>query len=254
MPDPEARAAAVTDLQSILLSTAGIEEFVDGVARAAAHHVGPATSATITLRRDGRPRLIGASDGLAAQCDEVEYATDQGPCLEAIDTGALVHVPDVAVETRWPGWCAVTSAHGFASGAALPRTVRPGVATALNLYATSPHAWTVEALAVAEMYADEVARTLALCLRIADQAELNADLRAALVSRAVIDQAIGVIMAENRCSAGEAMTILRSASRHRKVKLRDVARVVVETVTGSPAREEDTFVERTRVAGLGGGA
>jgi AmiR/NasT family two-component response regulator len=99
-------------------------------------------------------------------------------------------------------------------------------------------------MAVADLYADQVARALALCLRNADQAELNADLRAALVSRAVIDQAIGVVMAENRCGAQEAMTILRSAARHRKVKLREVAAGIVEGVSGRPVMDADTFVQR----------
>ena len=140
-------------------------------------------------------------------------------------------MPDLAQETRWPSWRAAAHAQGFGSAAALPRTVRPGVAIAVNLYAPAPHAWSHSAMAVADLYADQVARALVLCLRNADQAELNADLRAALVSRAVIDQAIGVIMAENRCGPDDAMTILRTASRHRKLKVRDVAASVVE---GSP--------------------
>ncbi|MET0789551.1 MAG: GAF and ANTAR domain-containing protein [Cellulomonas sp.] len=243
MNDTE-RIAAITELQTLLLDTAGVEEFVEGVARAAARHVGAATSATITLRRDGRPTLVAASDARASLCDEVEYAADDGPCLTSIDIGQVVHVPDIAVETRWPAWRAAVRDTGFASAAALPREVRPGVHIALNLYAVGAHAWDEAAMAVADIYADEIARTVALCLRSTDQVEMNADLRAALVSRAVIDQAIGVVMAENRCTAEEALAILRSASRHRKVKLREVASVIVEAVTGSPPRERDTFRQR----------
>jgi len=239
-----ARIHAITELQTLLLGTAGVEEFVEGVARAAARNVGTATSATITLRRDGRPTLVAASDPPAALCDEVEYTADDGPCLTSIDVGHLVHVPDIELDTRWPQWRAAARANGYASAAALPRNVRPGVHIALNLYATEAHAWDDAAIAVADMYADEIARTVALCLRSTDQVEMNADLRAALVSRAVIDQAIGVVMAENRCTSDEAMTILRSASRHRKVKLREVAAVIVEAVTGSPPREHDTFRQR----------
>ena len=44
------------------------------------------------------------------------------------------------------------------------------------------------------------------------------------------------------------MSILRSAARHRKIKLRDVAATVVEGVAGSPPATSDTFVERARVA------
>ena len=239
-----ARATAITELQTVLLGTAGVEEFVEGVARAAARHVGPATSATITLRRDGRPTLAAASDPRAAVCDEVEYAADSGPCLSSIELGELVYVPDIHQEARWPQWSAAARDSGYRSAAALPREVRPGVQIALNLYATDVDAWDAAALALADMYADEIARTVTLCLRSADQVEMNADLRAALVSRAVIDQAIGVIMAENRCSPEDAMAILRSASRHRKVKLREVAAVIVEAVTGSPARGVDTFRQR----------
>ena len=238
------RAAALFELQTVLLETAGVEEFLDGVAVAAARHVGPATSATITLRRDGRPTLVAASDPLAAECDEVEYAVEDGPCLSSIDLGQVVHVPDIAVETRWPAWRAAARGNGYASAAALPRSVRPGTHIALNLYAVEPYSWNEAAIQVAAMYADEIARAVALSLRTADQVEMNADLRAALSSRAVIDQALGVVMAENRCSLDEAMAILRSASQNRKVKLREVAAVVVEAVTGSPALTVDTFRQR----------
>ena len=116
---------------------------------------------------------------------------------------------------------------------------------ALNLYAADAHAWDDAAIAVADMYADEIARTVALCLRSTDQVELNADLRAALVSRAVIDQAIGVVMAENRCTAQDALAILRSASQHRKVKLREVARPHRRGRHRQPAaRPRDTFRQR----------
>ena len=239
-----ARAAAIAELQSLLLETAGVEDFVEGVARAATRHVAPATCATITLRREGRPTLMAASDPRAAACDEVEYAADDGPCLASIDVGHTVRVPDISHEARWPAWRAAALGSGFASAAAFPRVVRPGVQIALNLYAAEVRAWDEGAIAVADMYADEIARSVALCLRSTDQVEMNSDLRAALVSRAVIDQAIGVIMAENRCSADDAIEVLRSAARHRKVKLREAAGVVIESVTGSPPRDRDTFRER----------
>lgn len=243
--DEAVRSAAMSALQDLLLATPSVEEFLDGVAQAAAHHVGPATSATITLQRDGRPTLVAASDPRAAECDHVEYAADDGPCLSSIDLGRVVHVPNLDHELRWPEWRAVTRASGYGSAAAVPREVRPGVQIALNLYADHADAWDEAAIDVAQMYADEIARAVTLCLRSADQAELNADLRASLVSRAVIDQAIGVVMAENRCDPEQAMEILRSASRHRKSKLRDVAATIVETVSGSAPRTADTFRERS---------
>ncbi len=235
---------AITELHDLLLDTAGVAELVEAVAAAAARHLGPATAATVTLRRDGRPTLVAASDPRAGACDEVEYATDEGPCLTAIDREQIISVPDLGRDERWPAWREAARHAGFASAAALPRTVRPGVRLALNLYAQVTHAWDEAAMRVAELYADELARTVALFLRSADQAELNADLRAALASRAVIDQAIGVLMAQNRCTPQEAMAMLRSASQHRKVKVRDVASRVVEGVAGRAPEEADTFRQR----------
>jgi len=103
----------------------------------------------------------------------------------------------------------------------------------LNLYSEDPDPWDTDKLGRSSMFAQQVSRVMALCIRIAEQTVINADLTAAMASRSTIDQAIGVIMAQNRCSAAEAFAILRRASSHRNVKLRDVALAVVQGITGA---------------------
>jgi AmiR/NasT family two-component response regulator len=79
-------------------------------------------------------------------------------------------------------------------------------------------------------------------LRIADQAKLNADLQNTLASRSVIDQAIGILMAQQRCPAAEAFALLSRASQNRNVKLHDLAVEIVATVGGQdPAPADGTF-------------
>lgn len=73
---------------------------------------------------------------------------------------------------------------------------------------------------------------MGIAARMAQQVVLSEQLRASLASRSVIDQAVGVLMAEQRCTAGEAFAILRSASQNRNLKLRQVAEDVVRAVTG----------------------
>ena len=63
---------------------------------------------------------------------------------------------------------------------------------------------------------------------------LTNQLRAALASRSVIDQAIGIIVAQERCPAAQAFAILRTASQKRNVKLREIARDIVTSVSGAP--------------------
>ncbi len=53
------------------------------------------------------------------------------------------------------------------------------------------------------------------------------------MSRAVIDQAKGVLMAVHRCTADEAFRMLVERSQHENVKLRDVARTLLQTATRS---------------------
>ena len=56
----------------------------------------------------------------------------------------------------------------------------------------------------------------------------------ALSSRTVIDQAIGILMGEQRCDAGTAFELLRTHSQNNNRKLRDVAIDLVTRVSGRP--------------------
>jgi AmiR/NasT family two-component response regulator len=60
-------------------------------------------------------------------------------------------------------------------------------------------------------------------------------------SRRVIDQAIGIVMAQNRCTADEAFGVLKRASQHRNTKLRQVAADVVTSVSGEPPTSDADF-------------
>ena len=64
-------------------------------------------------------------------------------------------------------------------------------------------------------------------MRIAEEHTENANLRIALNSRSIIDQAIGILIAQQQCTVEDAFALLRQASQGRNVKLRDVAAQVV---------------------------
>jgi hypothetical protein len=77
----------------------------------------------------------------------------------------------------------------------------------------------------------------------ADQAQLSEDLQQALISRAVIDRAIGITMAQQCCDAATAFNILRRASQNRNIKLRELVAEIVTMVGGKPP-EPGTFQPR----------
>lgn len=151
---------------------------------------------------------------------------------------------EIGASTRWLNWRTAALHEGFLSVVAVSADAGLSASIALTLYSEVKDPWTPELMGKAEMFAQQIARVMALCLTVAelshqivDQEVDNTDLQAAMASRSTIDQAIGVIMAQNRCTAQDAFAILRSASNHRNVKMRDLASEMLRTVSGSPSTE-----------------
>jgi GAF domain-containing protein len=226
-------AASITELQGLLLATPGIEEFLQELAVLSARTVANGLSCGITLQPDGRPLTVAASDSRAAQVDEAQYGLDQGPCLQALRTGQQVLIEDMAGEARWGGFAARAAANGIRSCLSMPLAAE-GIRGALNLYSPEPRTFGAAETRRAETFAASAAGALALAARQASYAALTDQLRAALASRSVIDQAIGIIMAQERCPAAQAFAILRAASHNRNVKLREIARGIVTSISGAP--------------------
>jgi GAF domain-containing protein len=236
IPDEYGRAdvtASVTELQKLLLATSSVQDFLSEVAVLAARAVADGLSCGITLQQDGRPLTVATSDLRAAQVDEVQYELDTGPCLHAMRTGQRVSVDDTAGQERWGGFSMRAAANGIRSSLSMPLSA-DGIAGALNLYAPVPRAFGPPEVRRAETFAASASGALVIASRQASAAELTAQLRAALASRSVIDQALGIIIAQERCSSTRAFGILRSASQNRNVKLRDIALEIVIGVAGEP--------------------
>jgi hypothetical protein len=141
----------------------------------------------------------------------------------------------VRTDNRWPDYCAAIAGHGYYSMMGVPMVLTDEGGAALNFYAREPDTFGPQTVRTAESYAAQAARALQLALRIASHAETSAQLKTAMESRTTIDLAVGMIMAQNRCSQDEAVNILRSASSHRNIKLRDVAAGLIASISKTPA-------------------
>jgi GAF domain-containing protein len=232
---------ALSELVGVLLSTSSVNEVLDQLAKLAASLVSPPAPVGVTLRREHGPFTVATTDTLAALVDEVQYGKDEGPCLETLRTGAVTTVEDLAVETRWPQYRPHALAHGVRSSLSLPLQVDGTTVAALNLYGLAPRTFGADILTRALALADQGTTALSLAIRQAQQAELSEQLRDALASRTVIDQAMGILMGQQRCPASEAFALLRAASQHRNRKLRDVAADIVTAVSGAPPEPPPPF-------------
>jgi len=233
--------ASLVQIYDLLIAGAGFEEFLGDLATLARDHIDGDLSVGVTVLRDGRYVTAASSDGRALELDEVQYDAGYGPCLHSLETCSEVYVPDFELESRWPDYTRRVKASGLKASLSVPVTVDERAAGALNVYRFDAAEIGEAQRADAQRLAAEAGRAMVLAVRQARQLQVNADLQSAMASRRVIDQAIGVIMAQNRCRADEAFAVLRQASQHRNTKLRQVAADVVTSVSGQPPSGDADF-------------
>jgi GAF domain-containing protein len=243
--EPAAQPTEPAQLLAMLVDSPNLDAFLDQAVRLAADVVTPSAACGITVRRDGHAFTVAVSDPLAAQVDEIQYGADEGPCLDTLRTGQVFQVDDLALDDRWDSYPPHAIAHGVVSSLSLPMRVDGQVVAVLNFYSGQPGAFEASARQHAETFAAQGAAALTLALRQAQQAQVQEQLGEAMASRSVIDQAIGILMAQQRCNAQTAFTVLRTASQHRNRKLRDIAADIILKVTGEPPRPPTAFKTKT---------
>jgi GAF domain-containing protein len=233
-------AASIMEMQALLLGTETIQGFLAEMADLAVSTVGEGLTAGerlscgITLQPNGHPLTVASTDALAARVDEVQYGLDQGPCLHAMRTGTPVRIQELASDQRWAAYAAAALRHGVRSSLSLPLGTGSGTAGAFNLYSRVAGSFGDAATRRAERFAHNASGALAIAVRLAEHAALTDQLRASLASRAVIDQATGVLMGQRRITAAAAVAILRTTSQNRNIKLQALAAAIVEGAGGQP--------------------
>ncbi|MEU8663228.1 GAF and ANTAR domain-containing protein [Actinoplanes philippinensis] len=218
----------IRELGRIDLGETCLDGVMARVAALAKETVPGAYEVSVTLIRDGGPRTVAHTGEPAERVDRWQYANHHGPCLDAAADRKTVLVDDVAAERRWPGWSQHAGSVGVCSALSVGLPIRDHVIGAVNVYATSSRAFDDDAVRLAETFAEYAAVALANADLYHSAAALARQMEAAMESRAVIEQAKGIIMSQRRCGPDEAFTILSRASQSANRKLRDVAAAVVE--------------------------
>jgi hypothetical protein len=235
-----APVSIVDRVQNLILESADFEEFLNELARFSAHQVaggGDDALCGITLLRDRKAATIGWSSDDAREVDEIQYRLSQGPCLTAAQEEREVYVPDLFEEDRWgPDYASAVASHGLRSVLSVPFQLQGEAQAALNLYSDAPHKFDGEIADRVRFYTRQISQALRLAVRFSLHTDSATNLRATLESRTVIDTAVGIVMAQNRCNQETAVRILTEASSNGNVKLREIATTLVETVGGSTTR------------------
>jgi GAF domain-containing protein len=192
----------------------------------------PGSDATsITLIRGEKPYTAAHDGQIALDADELQYERDYGPCVDVGRSGEIFLISDMASEQRWPDYARHAAARGVGSSLSLPLPFQAATIGALNNYSTRAHAFSDDDVAVGEEVASWVAFVVANASAAATAAEEAVNMRAAMVTRGMIEQAKGILMERHKITADQAFTILTRASQHTGTKLREVASELVRTGT-----------------------
>jgi GAF domain-containing protein len=234
-PEPLDPTASFAELGRIKLSETTLDEILSRVAELAKRSLPGASEVSVTLVRGDNAHTAGFTGELALILDEWQYEQGHGPCLAASAAAETLSVPDTADETRWPDWAARAVEAGAGSSLSIGLPVQEDVTGALNIYSVDTKAFDDDAITLAQTFAGYAAAALTNAHLYDTTATLAQHLQAAMKSRAVIEQAKGILMGRRRCTAGEAFALLSKLSQDSNRKLRDVAEALVTETHRSPS-------------------
>lgn len=226
---------SASDAHDLLLDSEDITAFLHEFTALLAERLsedGGLTWCAVSLLRARKAGTAASSSPQAEALDELQNSFTDGPCMTAIREHTVIRVGDVREDSRWPDYHIAAAKQGVRSVLGLPFELEDDAWAGVNIYSAKPHDFGPEKIDAVQYQVDQASSALRLAVRLARHREAEKDLRAAMESRTVIDLAVGIIMGQNRCSQDDAFSVLKAASNHRNIKLRDLATDLVAT-TGS---------------------
>jgi GAF domain-containing protein len=185
----------------------------------------------VSLLVEDRPTTMVSTGRLALDLDETQYERGHGPCLHAARTHELTLVADTRTDSRWPDYLPRAAESGCLSSLSVPLVVdeEHQVGGALNIYARQPDAFDEDSRSIAGRFAPYAAVAAGNLYAYQSARDMADNLQRALESRAVIDQAKGVLIERYKLSADQAFQLMARASMNTNRKVRDVADHLVNT-------------------------
>jgi ANTAR domain-containing protein len=214
-------------LSSVVVAGRPLGAVLHRVAELAVKTMPNVEDASVTLIERDRPTTVAFYGRLAVALDERQYESGFGPCIDAAAGEQTIHIDTADEAGAYPEFASQARREGVRYTLAIGLATVQRTKAALNLYA-SEGPFDQAARDAGASFAGYAAVTLFNAAVYAGAQEEVAQLKEAMASRAVIEQAKGMIMRERHCSADEAFTLLVKMSSRSNRKLRDLAQEIVE--------------------------
>lgn len=178
----------------------------------------------VLLAEDGDLTVATTNSEVGETAEHLEVELGEGPCIEALRSGAVVIVPDLrASRDRYPKFVPRALEAGVGSIHGLPLSGRGEMVGVLNIVHTEPLDLPAADVATTQMLAD-VAVSYILSVRLHEESSrLASQLQRALDTRVVIEQAKGVLAERHGEPMVDAFERLRRHARSNNRSVRDVA-------------------------------
>jgi GAF domain-containing protein len=227
---PRDPRATFAELSKIMLGEQPLSATLERVAELAKKTISGAADVSVTLLQDGEVASAAFTGPLAAQLDERQYESGFGPCMDAATSGTTVTIDDTAHSARYPDFARAAARKGVRHTMSIGLPVQRQTIGALNVYGTDDTPFDEAKQELATAFASYAAVAVANAGVYATTATLAANLQRALDSRAVIDQAKGILMGRHGLAADAAFDLLSKESQLANRKLRDIAQDLVDEV------------------------
>jgi GAF domain-containing protein len=234
---PDAYLGTLDEVAQLLVEEQSLDGLLDHILQLTGRSITTCAAVSVTVVDDDGYRTAASTDARADAVDAVQYRLAERPCIDALETGREHHLLRLDREERWPGFVEQARDHGFDGVLSVPLTTAGGTVGALNLFVEQPSQLSDEDVELAQRIAAPAATTLANANAYRRVARLADQLQEALESRAVIEQAKGVLMARQGCDPDEAFDLLRRLSQSSNRKLRQIAAEVVAHTVASRASD-----------------
>jgi GAF domain-containing protein len=219
--------SAFAELGRINLGSNDLGKVLERVAALAKSVIPGVTEASVTLVVGETPETAAFTGPIALQLDERQYAVGDGPCVDAARCRTTHYIEDCSTDDRWPPVMVAAKEIGVRSILSVGIPVQDVVAGGINLYSTQPANFDEDALTLGDTFANYAGVAIANAYLYSTTAALADQMSAAMQSRAVIEQAKGILMARQNINAEDAFAVLAKTSQTSNRKLREIAEGIV---------------------------
>lgn len=224
--NPEVAAA---ELAKMVLGDQPLNQTLQRVVELTKQVVPDVADVSVTMLEREKPRTLVFTGRKALELDRRQCEAGFGPGLDAATMGQTVTI-STSGDNPYRKFSRTARRYGITHIVAIPLPVPHRVLGALNLYLPRHQPPSEELVSMAETFATYAAAGVANAVLHQAAIDLSQQLKAALASRSVIEQAKGILMGRNRCSSDAAITQLARAAQHQHLTIWDTAAAIVAEV------------------------